>query len=96
MKPVFRAGEKGVRMDARITMMATMLSSMDEDPFNGMSMSDKLAALVGLVPAPGGVEGEIKQDDEPEEPVPSVQVGESRSSSAEQIPFKPFRSRTIS
>ncbi|PIO76999.1 hypothetical protein TELCIR_00911 [Teladorsagia circumcincta] len=47
--------------------------SLDEDPFNGMSMSDKLAALVGLVPAPGGVEGEIKQEDEPEEPVPSVQ-----------------------
>ncbi|VDL82200.1 unnamed protein product [Nippostrongylus brasiliensis] len=51
--------------------------SVDEDPFNGMSMSDKLAALVGLMPAPaGGVDGaeaDAKQDDEPEEPVPSVQ-----------------------
>ncbi|KIH60061.1 hypothetical protein ANCDUO_09695 [Ancylostoma duodenale] len=47
--------------------------SLDEDPFNGMSMSDKLAALVGLVPTPGGVEGEIKQEEEPEETVPTVQ-----------------------
>ncbi|KAK6026893.1 hypothetical protein OSTOST_07122 [Ostertagia ostertagi] len=60
-------------MAARQGNDSSKKDSLDEDPFNGMSMSDKLAALVGLVPAPGGVEGEIKQEDEPEEPVPSVQ-----------------------
>ncbi|RCN31368.1 hypothetical protein ANCCAN_22844, partial [Ancylostoma caninum] len=57
-----QSGDSGVKKE-----------SLDEDPFNGMSMSDKLAALVGLVPTPGGVEGEIKQDEEPEETVPTVQ-----------------------
>ncbi|RCN37252.1 hypothetical protein ANCCAN_16865 [Ancylostoma caninum] len=57
-----QSGDSGVKKE-----------SLDEDPFNGMSMSDKLAALVGLVPTPGGVEGEIKQEEEPEETVPTVQ-----------------------
>ncbi|KJH44778.1 hypothetical protein DICVIV_09182 [Dictyocaulus viviparus] len=47
--------------------------NVEDDPFNGMSMSDKLAALVGLVPAPVSIENETKQEDEPEEPVPTVQ-----------------------
>ncbi|EPB79823.1 hypothetical protein ANCCEY_01034 [Ancylostoma ceylanicum] len=57
-----QSGDSGVKKE-----------SLDEDPFNGMSMSDKLAALVGLVPTPGAVEGEIKHEDEPEETVPTVQ-----------------------
>ena len=36
--------------------------NLDDDPFNGMSMSDKLAALVGLTPSSGNVEGVMVEE----------------------------------
>uniref|UniRef100_A0A1I7X1E7 BED-type domain-containing protein n=1 Tax=Heterorhabditis bacteriophora TaxID=37862 RepID=A0A1I7X1E7_HETBA len=47
-------------------------SNVDEDSYNSMSMSERLAALVGLVPPPGSVEGEIK--DEKMNELPSQQI----------------------
>ncbi|CAI4228944.1 unnamed protein product [Auanema sp. JU1783] len=58
--------------------------SSDDDPFSGMSMSDKLAALVGLAPPAGSVEGEVTDDDK------SQTTFRSSSSSASN-PFEELR-----
>ncbi|CAD6188559.1 unnamed protein product [Caenorhabditis auriculariae] len=47
-------------MGARVQPGLAKKECSDEDVFSGMSMSDKLAALVGLVPPAGSVEGEIR------------------------------------
>ena len=44
------------------TPSITKKDNVEDDPFNGMSMSDKLAALVGLTPAAGSVEGELAEE----------------------------------